>query len=270
MPISIELSGNGKLPFRALTPGSGLASGYKLLEIYLISVQAGLNLTVSSGTGLLTGESGTVRHLDFVLPSCLPAGQYNLTFYETSFINSIPCFTITPLPIAISNDAGSHTPCNEGANSLQAIPQPSSDFGHSPFNPLQQVAVSTGLLGSGTGAAQTRPQEPGTTPIESTGASHDVTSSPIPTSLPEDSLPKPPGSVTLVIVSQVITTITDGQDGTITTSYMTTRTTTVPVNTPASHGYIPINAGKARLDYLTIFIPFLIMLWVVTVAFTLQ
>lgn len=54
-------------------------------------------------------------------------------------------------------------------------------------------------------------------------------------------------------------------------SYMTTRTTAVPMNTGASSGFIPINAGKARLDdFTSIFIPLLIVLWVVIFTLTLE
>ncbi|KAF9452629.1 hypothetical protein P691DRAFT_772085 [Macrolepiota fuliginosa MF-IS2] len=270
--ISIELSGNGKLPFAAFTPGSGLASSYELLEIYLASSATGLNLTISSGTGLLTGEVGTVRHHDTVLPSCIPTGQYNLTFYETSVINSIPCFTITPIPISISNNAGSSSTCSEGTNQLQTQPQPSSDYGQSPFNPNLQVVVSTGRLVSGAAGTQTRPSESNTrtpTSVVTVTSPSGVASTSAPQ--PSESSPKSSGLVTLVIVSQAVATFTNSQNQPVTTSYMTTRTTAVLMSTATSAGFIPINAGKARLDDVTcIFIPLLIALWAITLVFRLE
>lgn len=54
-------------------------------------------------------------------------------------------------------------------------------------------------------------------------------------------------------------------------SYMSTRTTTVPMSTAVNAGFIPLNAGVARLDHVTcIFIPFLITLWAITLTFRLE
>lgn len=89
------MSGNGKLQ----TLGDD--SRFILLDLFLISEEVGVNVTVSTGPALLAGEPGsTVKHLDFQIPSCLPAGNYNvrmsmvpaapstdvaqLTFYEAS------------------------------------------------------------------------------------------------------------------------------------------------------------------------------------------
>ncbi|KAF5355953.1 hypothetical protein D9756_003895 [Leucocoprinus leucothites] len=253
MPIAIEVSGNGKLPFSALSPGSKLASSYELLEIYLVSSQAGLNFTISSGSGLLTGETGT------------------LTFYETSYINSQPYFTITPIPISILSSGGSSSSCTEGINQLQEQPQPDADFGQSPFLPNSNVVVSTGGLVSGAAPTQTRDNESdvgSSTPI-ATGPTTFI-EGPTPT-YPPDEPTKPSGSVTLVIVAQVVTTTTNSLNEPITTSYMSTRTTTVPMNSAVNAGVIPINAGTARLDHLTcIFVPLLVTIWAITLFLRLD
>jgi hypothetical protein len=79
MPIAIDISGNGHLDAKASIPGSDLETRFDLLEIYLVSAQTGLNLTVSEGPGLLTQGSGsTVKHLDFALSRCIPSGNYNV------------------------------------------------------------------------------------------------------------------------------------------------------------------------------------------------
>ncbi|KAJ3571592.1 hypothetical protein NP233_g3665 [Leucocoprinus birnbaumii] len=252
MAIAIEVSGDGKLPFSAFTPGSNLASSYQLLEIYLVSSQTGLNLTVSSGPGLLTNETGT------------------LTFYETSYINSLPYFVITPIPISILNNGGSGSSCTQGVNQLQTQPQPDVDFGQSPFLPNSDVVVSTGGLVPGATPTRTR-----------TSASDGGPATPIatgPTTFIEGPTPTYPanessasGSVTLVIVAQVTTTTTNSLNEAITTSYMTTRTTTVPMNSAVNAGVIPINAGTARLDNLTcIFVPILITVWAITLVLKLD
>ncbi|KAJ6604452.1 hypothetical protein DFH09DRAFT_310100 [Mycena vulgaris] len=84
----VDVSGNGKLPPAASLPGSGLSTCYESLEIYLVSAQTNINMTVAAGPALLSGDSGsTVRHLNWPIPPCIPAGDYNLTFYETSHFN---------------------------------------------------------------------------------------------------------------------------------------------------------------------------------------
>jgi len=132
MPIAIDISGDGKLPSAASLPGSGLSTNFELLEIYLVSAETKINMTVSAGPGLLTNESGsTVKHLNWPIPTCIPAGNYNLTFYESSFVNGTGIFTITPIPIPVSNTNPSGQCTN--LNTLQAQPQSSSPLVHSPF-----------------------------------------------------------------------------------------------------------------------------------------
>ncbi|KAJ7284732.1 hypothetical protein C8J57DRAFT_1289464 [Mycena rebaudengoi] len=139
IPIAIDVSGNGKLPSAASLPGSGLSTSYTLLEIYLVSAQANINMTVSAGPGLLQSESGsTVKHLDWPIPACLPAADYNLTFYETSVVDSQPVFTITAVPIPISNPRPSSVECTNTTttilNPLQPQPQASNPLvAGSPF-----------------------------------------------------------------------------------------------------------------------------------------
>ncbi|KAJ7932603.1 hypothetical protein B0H13DRAFT_788176 [Mycena leptocephala] len=131
--IAIDVSGDGKLPSAASLPGSGLSNSFQLLEIYLVSAETNLNMTVSAGPGLLTNESGsTVKHLNWPIPPCIPAGNYNLTFYETSFFNSLGIFAITPIPIPILNPSPSGSPC-PNLNPLQGQPQSSNPLRQSPF-----------------------------------------------------------------------------------------------------------------------------------------
>lgn len=78
LPISIDVSGNGRLPSDAYTPDSGLPTAYEELNIFLVSSQTGANLTVSVGPQLLTDEDGTVRRLNWQIPSCIVPGRYNV------------------------------------------------------------------------------------------------------------------------------------------------------------------------------------------------
>ncbi|KAJ7102132.1 hypothetical protein B0H15DRAFT_313293 [Mycena belliarum] len=150
--IALDVSGNGKLPPAATLPGSGLDTSYESLEIYLVSAQTNINITVSSGPAFLTGESGsTVKHLNWPIPSCVPAGDYNLTFYETSRFNGQGVFTITPIPIPISNPNPSAQCVNP--NPLQAQPQPSKPLAQSPFVPGSTTPTSSGTnTGARTGS----------------------------------------------------------------------------------------------------------------------
>jgi hypothetical protein len=76
----VDVSGDGKLASAASVPGSGLSTRYDSLEIYLVSAQTNINLTVSAGPALLTGESGsTVKHVNWLIPTCVPAGNYNVS-----------------------------------------------------------------------------------------------------------------------------------------------------------------------------------------------
>ncbi|KAF7339975.1 hypothetical protein MVEN_01915200 [Mycena venus] len=133
IPIAIDVSGDGKLPASATSNGSD-STRYELLEIYLVSAETKINITVSAGPGLLANESGsTVKHVNWPIPTCIPAGNYNLTFYETSLFNNTGVFTITPIPIPISNASPSGQ-CTD-LNTLQAQPQSSNPLTQSPFAP---------------------------------------------------------------------------------------------------------------------------------------
>ncbi|KIP09144.1 hypothetical protein PHLGIDRAFT_505978 [Phlebiopsis gigantea 11061_1 CR5-6] len=131
--VAIDVSGDGHLPTSSVNPGSTSDTHFDSLEVYLVSYTTSFNLTVSSGTGLLTQESGsTVKHINWLIDSCVPSGNYNLTFYEASRINQDSFFIITPLPIEIQNTvSGGH--CANGTNPIQPFPQAESAPSHSPW-----------------------------------------------------------------------------------------------------------------------------------------
>jgi hypothetical protein len=81
MHCILQISGNGHLDQAASIPGSGKDTRFDLLQIFLVSDQTKLNLTVSEGPGLLQQEQGsTVKHLNYNLPSCVPPGNYNVIY----------------------------------------------------------------------------------------------------------------------------------------------------------------------------------------------
>ncbi|KAI0670444.1 hypothetical protein C8Q78DRAFT_1070040 [Trametes maxima] len=147
--VAIDISGDGKLDQSASVPGSDKSTRYDSLEIYLVSHKMKLNLTVSSGPELLTQEQGsTVKHWNFNVSTCIPAGSYNLTFYEGSHINGQPFFSITPLPVTVMNDHPTNA-CTNGTNTLQDFPQLSSPPPRSPW--LDGTSVATQPLPTATG-----------------------------------------------------------------------------------------------------------------------
>ncbi|KAI0831240.1 hypothetical protein BC628DRAFT_1415771 [Trametes gibbosa] len=153
--VAIDISGDGKLDQSASIPGSDKSTRFDSLEIYLVSYQTKLNLTVSAGPGLLTQEQGsTVKHWDYAVSTCIPAGSYNLTFYEGSHINGDPFFTITPIPVTVMNDHPTDA-CTNGTNALQDFPQPSSPPTQSPW--LDGTSIATQPLPTATGSNSAPP-----------------------------------------------------------------------------------------------------------------
>ncbi|KAK7064558.1 hypothetical protein R3P38DRAFT_3250140 [Favolaschia claudopus] len=147
LPIAIEVSGDGKIPISASSNNSDASTRFELLEIYLVSSAANINITVSTGPALLANESGsTVKHVNWPIPTCIPAGDYNLTFYETSLFNNQNVFTITPIPIPISN-TNPDGQCSN-LNTLQSQPQSANPLTDSPFAPNSTLPGNTPPSGS--------------------------------------------------------------------------------------------------------------------------
>ncbi|KAJ3511206.1 hypothetical protein NMY22_g15724 [Coprinellus aureogranulatus] len=198
IPISIEVSGNGKLPFEARIPGSSLDTGFEELNIFLVSSQTNTNLTVSLGPNLLTDEDGTVRHLSYEIPDCIQAGQYNMTFYERSTLSRTPLYVITPIPIRIRNPLLSGEGCTEGVNELQPQPQEDARAPQPPFLPGQTYGGSP-------------------TPPPITVTVTDARQLPTPAASTEPSVT----TVTMVVVEPVTKTV-GGETTTATTTFTTT------------------------------------------------
>ncbi|KAI0748059.1 hypothetical protein C8Q80DRAFT_1169878 [Daedaleopsis nitida] len=151
--VAIDISGDGHLDQSASVPGNDKSTRFDSLEIYLVSYQTKLNVTVSSGPDLLTREQGsTVKHWDFNVSTCIPAGSYNLTFYEASHINDQPYFSITAYPVTVMNGQPTDV-CTNGTNALQDFPQLSSPPPQTPW--LEGTSIATQPLPSATGNTAT-------------------------------------------------------------------------------------------------------------------
>jgi len=132
------VTGNGLIPLPGSSPS--LPTTILSLDLFLVSSDTGANLTVACSPTLLTQEpSSHIKHVDFLLPSCLPGGVYNLTYYETFRLNSQSFFAITPIPLIIDNpplNNLSSRPCTRlGMNPLQLQPQPSNPSPVWPWSP---------------------------------------------------------------------------------------------------------------------------------------
>ncbi|KAI0709130.1 hypothetical protein C8Q76DRAFT_742336 [Earliella scabrosa] len=147
--VAIEISGDGGLDQSASIPGNDQPTRFDSLEVYLVSYETEINITVSSGPDLLTREQGsTVKHWDFNVSTCIPPGSYNLTFYEASHIDNEPYFSITAYPVTVMNERQTEA-CTEGTNPLQDFPQLSSPPPQTPW--LDGTTVTTQPLPAATG-----------------------------------------------------------------------------------------------------------------------
>nr|GAT47864.1 predicted protein [Mycena chlorophos] len=211
LPIAIDVSGNGQMPLAASVPASGRATGFNSLEIYLVSSQTNLNLTVSSNSSLLDGEpTSTVKHLNYGIPQCVPAGNYNLTFYEASTLNSQFIFAITGIPMTIENSSPSGT-CS--GNPLLPQPQPDVPLNQSPFNPDPVFTLTLTLSGGSFDLPTVTTTQKGT-----------------------------PTTVVVVSPSTVLTTV-QGSPVTFTTTRTWSTVVTMATNADDTSGFVPVNAA---------------------------
>lgn len=70
-----KVSGDGKLAQMQDT-------SLDLLEIYLVSSDTKTNFTVTQGTQFLSAETGSVRHLNWDVPTCIAPGNYNVRSFH--------------------------------------------------------------------------------------------------------------------------------------------------------------------------------------------
>ncbi|CAL1696071.1 unnamed protein product [Somion occarium] len=209
--LAIDVSGNGKISQAASIPNSGLPYSFQSLNIFLVSTQASLNLTISEGPDFLTQEPGsTVKHLNWPIPKCVPADQYNLSFYETSFIQGESHFTITTYPVSVENTSQNGT-CSEGINPL--LPTPQTDYapGISPW--LDPSITTFNPSGTESPATATTPYMPGiiTVTVGPSGMVAwplTVIPSGIPTTVYVQPTSRPSASANVVTVTQFLGTTT--------------------------------------------------------------
>ncbi|KAJ7042447.1 hypothetical protein C8F04DRAFT_1075946 [Mycena alexandri] len=252
LSIAIDVSGDGQLSAAASQPNSGLPTSYESLEIYLVSAQTNINMTVSSGPALLTSQSGsTVKHLNWPIPACIPAGNYNLTFYESSQYQGQGVFAITSIPIPVSNSNPS-APCS-ALNAVQPQPQVANPLIASPFMPGSVLTMSTMVGVSSAAAAPSSGTTPASTvTVISASATSDfltltLTLSDGVLNLPTVTVTASASASTVVVVS--MDTVTETDQGIVTTytqrSTFTTVVTARPTtaNSDNSSGFIPVNAG---------------------------
>lgn len=220
--------------------------------MYLVSSQANVNLTVSSGPAFLSQESGsTVKHLNWPLPNCLVQGLYNvrllsgnllcqtdacrqLTVYESAHINNVvrvylplssliadyvfsayaqAYFSITPILINVANSNVNKDEAQCQSNALQPQPQLDSSPVVNPF-----VDPNSGVNADSNSPNASPSPTIYTITVDSSGlpSAWTIESNGSPTGTPTD----PVTTVTAVLVSEEILTKTLSEPGT--TSLLTT------------------------------------------------
>jgi hypothetical protein len=83
--VSVDVSGDGRLPQDSWGPNTTEPTGFISLSLFLVSDS--YNLTIINGTtgDFLSGEPGsTVKHLNYVIPSCLSQGDYDVSLLHSS------------------------------------------------------------------------------------------------------------------------------------------------------------------------------------------
>ncbi|CAL1696070.1 unnamed protein product [Somion occarium] len=295
--LAIDVSGNGKISQAASIPNSGLPYSFQSLNIFLVSTQASLNLTISEGPDFLTQEPGsTVKHLNWPIPKCVPADQYNGESH----------FTITTYPVSVENTSQNGT-CSEGINPL--LPTPQTDYapGISPW--LDPSITTFNPSGTESPATATTPYMPGiiTVTVGPSGMVAwplTVIPSGIPTTVYVQPTSRPSASANVVTVTQFLGTTTllagmgsaQGEAVTVTVSptpvtvvfvsvetmistttapgttqiltstrtlpMMTTTAMVGPDNAAGSNSFIPINAAlpsvRTLFSFWTWFVPFIV------------
>ncbi|KAL9615906.1 MAG: hypothetical protein Q9160_009166 [Pyrenula sp. 1 TL-2023] len=134
LQIALDISGNGALPFPLNLPSNNNTNTnlgptyFSSLTLFLTSYTTLFNLTISNSTlpstssnslqsspplsnVLLQEPSSTVKHINYLWPSCLASnadnttarGPYNVSIHQTFSLNSSAFYTVFDLPISISN-----------------------------------------------------------------------------------------------------------------------------------------------------------------------
>ncbi|PVF97589.1 hypothetical protein CPB86DRAFT_420808 [Serendipita vermifera] len=147
--VSVDVSGNGKMPQDSYGPNSTSPTGFISLSIYLVSDNKNVTVVDGSTGSFLAGEVGsTVKHLNFVVPNCLSEGRYEYTYYEHSRLNGTEYYAITPIPINVRNPGStSGSDCDASINNVvQSRPQNDSAAPLNPWTNSLPVITSAAAL----------------------------------------------------------------------------------------------------------------------------
>jgi hypothetical protein len=122
LQVAIDVSGDGKLPWPPSTQSSNAPTLFHNITIFLTSYTTLLNLTISNGSTVPTGNTAyvgpvlsleptsTVKHVNWVWPACLvgngdgsPRGAYNISLHQSFRWNGTDYYTVFDLPISVTN-----------------------------------------------------------------------------------------------------------------------------------------------------------------------
>ncbi|CAO3679775.1 unnamed protein product [Umbelopsis ramanniana] len=95
MPIAIDVSLDGKI-----------TKDETVDRVSIFLTKPGFNLTVQNPLDLQSEPGSTVLHPNYLINSCVPAGNYNLSFYEIDTINGSTVFSEINIPVSVNTPAG--------------------------------------------------------------------------------------------------------------------------------------------------------------------
>ncbi|KAI0936204.1 hypothetical protein AcV5_004401 [Taiwanofungus camphoratus] len=230
LPNSVWQVGNiAEIILRMSGDTAFLWSSPDKLDMNLVSRKASLNISIPIEQHLDNHKDYATRLYRWPIPSCLSAGEYNLTLYDRTRFSSRD--EALAVPILVQNDAQSDScDSHQGANALYVQPGPFPLTRHI-ANRAESNKSTSYAYGTSTGG------------ITVTAAPSGVTSAitVVPTSLPATIVVEPPGSSypgSSTPISSGFTTMS--RNGTVTTM----------VN--GSSEVITVTATKTAVESITV------------------
>lgn len=169
--VSIEVSGNGKLP---IDGPSDSETEFHEITLFLTSNELEKNFTISNGTSsdsdayvgpvLELEPSSTVQHVDWIWPNCFVGdgkggsdsarGDYNISMHQSFRWNGTDYYTIMDLPISVTNsieESDDRVDCSVLENELLSPEEVAASNSSLPGHPFLTGNFST----DGSGESET-------------------------------------------------------------------------------------------------------------------
>ncbi|KAF7716444.1 Uncharacterized protein PECH_003850 [Penicillium ucsense] len=182
LQVAIDVSGNGKLSWPPSTQSPDAPTLFHNITLFLTSETLSHNFTISNGTTpahngtayvgpvLDLEPSSTVKHVNWVWPSCLVGdgssnqdgsarGAYNISMHQSFRWNGTDYYTVFDLPISVTNSipqSDERVDCASLENNLLSAAEVDKSSDRLPGQPWVQNGTQTQSASaspSATGAA---------------------------------------------------------------------------------------------------------------------